>query len=162
MHAFIAMILTQGLAFLVLFLILRKFAFGPVLKMIDARRQHIAAEFDQIEAKKVEMLRAQKEYEQKMARVEDEARIRMRDAILESQKLAEQIRSQAQAEAQEMLRKTRELLENERARAAVQMRHQIVALTLSATEKLIRERLDEAKHRQLIVDFMDSLPAGRT
>lgn len=162
MHAFIAMIITQGLGFLVLFFILKKFAFGPVLQLIDARRNHIADQFEKIEAGKVELMRTQTDYEQKLARIEDEARVRMRDAIAESQKLAEQVKAQAHHEAQEMLRKTRDLLENERAKAAVQIRDQIVALTLSATEKLIRERLDDAKHRQLIADFIDRIPVART
>lgn len=162
MHAFIAMIATQALAFFLLYLILKLFAFKPVLGAIDSRRDYIADQFEEISRGKTEVMKTQREYEGRLSQVEDEARIRIRDAIQEGQQLAEQIKSEAQSEAHALIEKTQALLESERAKAAVELRDQVVDLTLQATEKLIRERLDDAKHRELIADFIENLPTVRT
>jgi F-type H+-transporting ATPase subunit b len=160
-QAFVAMIVTQGLGFLVLYLILKRFAFGPVLRAMDARRERIASDFRQIEGGKEEIRKSKEDYEQRLARIEEEARIRIRDAIQEGQKLAEHVKLDAQKEAEAMLNKVRELIESERAKASVELRDQIVALTIAAAEKLIRERLDQEKHRQLISEFIDSMSSAQ-
>ena len=70
MQALIAMIITQALAFAILFLILKKFAFGPVLNLIDSRRRHISDEFESIESGKAGVLKSQKDIEQRLAGIE--------------------------------------------------------------------------------------------
>jgi F-type H+-transporting ATPase subunit b len=128
---------------------------------MDARRGRIASDFRQIEHGKEELRKSKEDYEQRLAKIEDEARIRIRDAIQEGQKLAEHVKLDAQKEAEAMLNKVRELIESERAKASVDLRDQIVALTIASAEKLIRERLDQEKHRQLISDFIDSMSSAR-
>lgn len=160
-HAFIAMIVTQALGFAILYLILKKFAFGPVLKVMDDRRDRVASDYRKIGEEREELQKSKEEYEKRLSEVEDEARVRIRDAIREGQELAEQVKTDAQAEAQELLQKARELLESEREKASVALRSQIVELTVATAEKLIRERLDGEMHRQLISDFIDSMPSAQ-
>ena len=160
-HAFIAMIVTQALGFAILYLILKKFAFGPVLKVMDDRRDRVASDYRKIGEEREELQKSKEEYEKRLSEVEDEARVKIRDAIREGQELAEQVKTDAQAEAQELLQKARELLESEREKASVALRSQIVELTVATAEKLIRERLDGEMHRQLISDFIDSMPSAQ-
>lgn len=162
MQALIAMIITQALAFAILFLILKKFAFGPVLNLIDSRRRHISDEFESIESGKAGVLKSQKDIEQRLAGIDDEARIKVRDAVQEGQQLAEQISTEAQQEAQEIARKAESLIEIERTKFTAEIRDRVIEMTIAATEKLIRERLDEEKHREIIINFIDSMPTSRT
>jgi len=156
-QAFIAMIVTQMLAFLILYLILKRFAFGPVLKAMDARRDRIAADFKEIDDRKEEVQKLMDDYEQRIATIEDEARARRRDAVQEGQRLAEQLKEDAHKEAEGLIDKARDLIETETAQASAELRDQIVELTIAAVEKVIRERLDDESHRRLISQFIDSV-----
>jgi len=156
-QAFVAMIITQGLGFMILYLILKRFAFGPVLKAMDARRDRIASDFKQIEDRQEEVRKLMEDYEQRIATIEEEARARRRDAVREGQRLAEQLKEDARQDAETLIRKGRDLIEMEKAKASVELRDQIVELTIAAAEKVIRERLDDESHRRLISEFIDSV-----
>jgi F-type H+-transporting ATPase subunit b len=59
-----------------------------------------------------------------------------------------------------MLDKARGLIESERAKAAVEMRDQLVDLTMAATEKIIKESLTRKKHQDIIDDFIENMPTA--
>jgi F-type H+-transporting ATPase subunit b len=157
MQAFVAMILTQAIGFFILYLILRKFAFGPVLNTIESRRDHIAGELQSLEKGRAELAETQRAYEQRLAHIEEEARLKVRNAVREGQ----EIKTQAQRETRDLLDKTRGLIETEKAKAAVEIRDQIVDLAVTAAEKLIREHLNDAKHRELVRRFIEDMPTAQ-
>ena len=157
-QALIAMVITQGIAFVILYLILKKYAFGPVLNVIDSRRDRIASDFKAIEDGNDALEGTKKDLSDRLSQIEDEARVKIRDAVQEGQELAEKLKSDAQAEAILTLEKTRGLIEGERAKAAVEMRDQLVDMTMAATEKIIKESLSRKKHQELIDDFIENMP----
>jgi len=159
-QALIAMIITQGIAFFILFLILKKFAFGPVLNVLDSRRDNIASDFRAIEEGNTALEGTKRELGERLDQIEDEARIKIRDGVQEGQELAEKLKAEAQAEAKVLLEKARSLIESERAKAAAAMRDQLVDLTMAATEKIIKESLTKKKHQELIDDFIENMPTS--
>ena len=159
-QALIAMVITQAIAFYLLFLILKKFAFGPVLNVLDSRRDRIASDFKAIEDGNTALEGTKKDLADRLDQIEDEARIKIRDGVQEGQDLSEKLKAEAQAEANEMLDKARGLIESERAKAAVEMRDQLVDLTMAATEKIIKESLTRKKHQDIIDDFIENMPTA--
>ncbi|MDP6358796.1 MAG: F0F1 ATP synthase subunit B [Planctomycetota bacterium] len=159
-QALIAMVITQAIAFYLLFLILKKFAFGPVLNVLDSRRDRIASDFKAIEDGNTALEGTKKDLADRLDQIEDEARIKIRDGVQEGQDLSEKLKAEAQGEANEMLDKARGLIESERAKAAVEMRDQLVDLTMAATEKIIRESLTRKKHQDIIDDFIENMPTA--
>lgn len=150
-------ILTQIVGFLIALWILKKFAWKPLLNMLEQRRQKIKSEFSIVEEQKRKAQLLLDEYEAKLKEIDSLARIRIQGAVADGQKVAAEIRENARQEASERLNKARLDLEREIAKAKVQLRNDMVEMTLAASRKLIKENLDQSKHRQLISDFISEI-----
>jgi F-type H+-transporting ATPase subunit b len=149
--------LTHLVSFLIAVWLLKKFAWGPLLNLLDERRNKILGDFEKIEDEKkgVETLTA--EYEAKLKEIDNERRAEIVKAVDEGKKIASEIKAQAQQDAHALTEKTKVDLEREVDKAKVTLRDDMVSMTVVATEKIIRERLDDTKHRELIKDFMQGL-----
>ena len=150
-------ILTQIFGFLIILILLRIFAWRPILKLLDERKKRIASEFDNIEKAKQEMAKLREEYEVKLKEIDLEARKRIQEAIAEGQKMAADLQVEAREEAKKVLDRAKENIELEVAKAKVELRDDIVNMAILATEKIINERLDDAKHKELIVEFIEGV-----
>ncbi len=157
----IKQVATQILGFLILLWGLRKWAWGPVLEMLEARRRKIAGEFEEAERRKAEALELKARYEQDLRGIEAQARERIQQAVLEGQKVAAEIKSQAQAEAQQRLTRAQEEIAHERDRAKEALKEQIVSLAVRSAEKILRRNLDDPTQRKLASDFIDEVGAPR-
>jgi len=154
-------IITQIIGFLLAVILLKKFAWKPLLSMLEERRNKIKAEFDSIgeERKKTEKLFA--EYETKLKEIDSLARIKIQEAAREGQKLANEIKESARKEAKEIVSKTREDIGRDVEKAKVQLRDDVVTMTLQLTEKLICEKLDTEKDKKLLALFVDEMRQGK-
>lgn len=150
-------ILTHIVGFIILLLVLKRLAWKPLLALLDQRRQTIQQGLDQVAQAQQELERLKTEYGRRIAAIEEEARRRLQAATTEGKQLALDIQEQARAQAQQILTKTRDSMVLEIAQAKVELRDHVVALTLEACGKLLRERLDDAKDRTLILRFMQEL-----
>ena len=150
-------ILTHIFGFLIILILLRIFAWKPILKLLDERKKRIASEFDNIEKAKQEMAKLREEYEVKLKEIDLEARKRIQEAIAEGQKMAADLQVEAREEAKKVLDRAKENIELEVAKAKVELRDDIVNMAILATEKIINERLDDAKHKELIVEFIEGV-----
>ncbi|HWR82212.1 MAG TPA: F0F1 ATP synthase subunit B [Candidatus Deferrimicrobium sp.] len=150
-------LLTHAVGFLITVWILKRFAWGPLLALLEERRNRIADEFKSIEDEKARVAGLTAEYHGKLKDIEAERRAKLVDAVNEGKKIAEEIRSAAREEAKAMSLKARADIERDVAKAKVQLKNDMVAMTVSATEKIIKEKLDDPKHRQLIGSFIDNV-----
>lgn len=150
-------LLTHAVGFLIAFFILKKYAWKPILKLLDDRRQAIADEFSGIEAKKQEAEALLLEYETRLKKIEDEARAKLNEAVAEGQKIAAEIKADAQQEARGIISRAKSELERDVQKARAQLKQDLVGMTLGATERLLRERLDEKANRKLIERFLDEV-----
>jgi F-type H+-transporting ATPase subunit b len=154
-------IVTQIIGFLIAVIILKKFAWKPLLSMLEERRNKIKAEFDEIgeERKKTEKLYT--EYETKLKEIDSLARTKIQEAAREGQTLANEIKESARKEAKEIVTKAREDISRDIEKAKVQLRDDVVSLTLQIVEKLMGEKLDAEKDKKLVVRFMDEMKQGK-
>lgn len=150
-------ILTQIIGFLLLLWLLKRFAWKPILQLLEERRNKINTEFNKIDQTKVEVAKLRQEYEQQLKTIEAQARQKILDAVQESQKIAAEIQEKARDDARQIIEKAKQNVELEIAKAKVELRDEIVNLTLQATEKMLNEKLDDQKHRELITQYIDSL-----
>jgi F-type H+-transporting ATPase subunit b len=156
-HEVLAQIVTQIIAFLVFLWILKKFAWDRLLNLLDERKQKISSEFERITALEDKFKQLEHEYNEKIANIDTEARRIIQDAISDGRRMAREIADKARQEARQITEKAQQNIELEVAKARLQLKQDIIKMTLLATEKIIKERLDEAKHRQLISSFIDTL-----
>ena len=142
--------LTHIVGFVLLLWLLRRFLWTPVLGLLDARRHQIAQSLADVERAKADIERVKEEYGQRLTKIEDEARVKLREATLEGKRIATDIQEQAHAEARRIVEEMKAKLHLEIAQAKVTLRDQIAALAVDATERLLRERLDSGKDRELV------------
>lgn len=150
-------ILSQVLSFLVLLWILRRFAWRPLLMILDQRRAHIEEELRQAAQSKAQLARLQDEYAQRLAKIDEEARTKIQQAILEGKRVAIEIQEQARAQSQAIMTKSKETLELELAKAKVTLRDQLAAMTVEAVERIIKHKLDAKTDRQLVESVLEEL-----
>lgn len=150
-------VVTQIIGFLLALWLLKKFAWKPLLGMLEQRRSKIKSEFADIEDKKDKMEKLTSDYEAKLKEIESLTRGELQEAAKEGQKMAAEIKENARKEASAMISRAKEELQREVDKAKVQLKDEIVNITLKAAEKMIAEKLDQEKHQKLISGFIDEL-----
>ena len=149
------------ITFLIVLWVLKRFAFKPIQRMIDQRRDRIREALDEAdkartEARELRELTA-KEREQAKA---DREHI-LEEARRQSKRLVEQAKERADADLKEQLEKNREELAAENARLREQIRRDVVELTLFAAEKVTGKVLDEDDQRRLIEETIEEADVQR-
>jgi len=150
-------LLTHAIGFLIAVWILKRYAWGPLIAILEERRTRIAEEFKTIEEEKAKVDQLAADYQDKLKQIDAERRAKLVEAVNEGKKIAEEIRLAARREAREMAAKAKADLEREVAKAKVQLKNDMVAMTIDAVERIIKERLDDRKHRELIGRFIESV-----
>ncbi len=150
-------ILTHAIGFLILLAILRKFAWGALLGVLDARSKRIADEFHSIEQTKQELAALKAQYQESISKIEEEARGKIQQAIAEGRRVAAEVEEDARTHARDTLEKTREAVALEVAKARVELREQVVDLAIQATHKILQQHLDEETDRRMIEAFIKEI-----
>jgi F-type H+-transporting ATPase subunit b len=136
---------------------MRKFAWGPILDLLDQRREKIDSDYKAAERElgSAEALKA--DFETKLSEIKVIERERVQEAVHRGEQLADGIVTKARAEVDQTKAKSLQDLDLEARKAQKQLRDDVVHLAIGAAEKLIDERLDDQKHRQLIERYIDEL-----
>jgi F-type H+-transporting ATPase subunit b len=157
MNIEIAQVVTHIIGFLITVWLLKKFAWKPLLSMMDERRQKIKDEFKRIDDEMASAEELKGDYEGKLKNIDVERRQKIAEAVNEANKMASDIKLGAQEEARGIIFRTTEQLERDVAKAKVQLKEEMVTITLTAAEKILHEKLDQKKERELIGKFIDSI-----
>jgi F-type H+-transporting ATPase subunit b len=146
--------------FAVLFFILQRFLFPPVLKMLDERQARIRESMERAEALKEESARAAETVKAQL----DEARREGQNIITQATQIADRIKTeqqaQAQAEYETILKRAQEDAARERERAFAELRTQVADLAVLAAERIIERNLDVNTQRKLVDEFLAEAGAG--
>ncbi len=147
-------LVAQIVNFIILFLLLRRFLFPPLLKMLDQRKQRIA---EGLAAADVARKEAEQERAKLMAQIEAEraeAQQRIASASAQAERVKADILADANRQAETIKAKAIEEAEAEKQRILTDAQKQIAELTVLATERVVRRGLDDATQRKLIADFL--------
>jgi F-type H+-transporting ATPase subunit b len=157
MNIQLGVIVTQILGFLIVLFVLRKYAWGPVLGLLEARREKIRQSFEDIEAQKAEIAKLKAQYEAELKTIEAQARQRMNEAVTEGQKLAADIEASARERSRQELEKLKGDVEREYQGARIRFKEEMVTIALGAAERMVRDSLDRQKQSKLVEDFLTDL-----
>jgi F-type H+-transporting ATPase subunit b len=145
------------IAFAITFFVLRKYAFGPIQKTIDERRDRIRRAVEEADAARAE---ARQLLEQHKALI-GQAKSESGEILAEARKVAEaqlaRAREETEADRQRRLEDTRKQIEAETARALEQIRIEVADLTLAATSRVVGRVLTDEDHRRLIDEAIRDL-----
>ena len=152
---------TQILGFLLLLWALRKWAWGPVLHSLEQHRQGIAGDFAEAERRQAEAAQLKSKYEQELLGIDAKARQRIQEGVAEGQKIAAEIKLQAQADAQLRIQRADDEVMRQREKEKELLKEKIVDLSIRTAEKILRARLDDPAQRRLAGEFIDEVGSSR-
>ena len=148
-------LITQIVSFVILFAILSKLLYKPLVNLLDQRAEKITAGLEAAERAKDEASKS-----------EDSIRIQFEEARSEGQRLIAQARETAEKLREEEIIKVKGEIEAERVRAQTnieresdaaieELRREFGGLAISAAEKVVKSTLDEEKNRELISSVLE-------
>jgi len=157
----VRMVGTQILGFLLLLWGLSKWAWGPLTAQLEARRQKIAGEFAEAERRQLAADALKVKLEQDLRGIDAQARAKLQEAVSEGQKVAGEIRAQAQKEAQDRMARAEDEMMREREKAKELLKEQVIGLSIATAEKILKAKLDDPAQRKLAGQFIDEVGALR-
>lgn len=147
-----------ALTFLILIVVLGKFAWGPILQMLETREKTIA---DAIESAKKERLAAEAasaEMKVSLARAQAESAELIRRNQQEVAAAKAELMAQAKKESDDLLQAARRTIAEEKRQALAELRAQTVDLAIDAANRLVQMNMDEKKQKQLVEEYLSQLP----
>lgn len=140
------------LAFALLLLLLRKFAWGPILKGVQDREQTITDSLKSAEKAREEMaaLTSQNEDLLREARIERDKLLKEAREVKES--IISESKVKAQEEADKIMVATRENINHEKMAAISELKNQVAGLSIEIAEKVIRQKLSEDQQQNALVE----------
>jgi len=154
-------LLLQIFNFLILFVILRVWVYKPILGLLDKRRQTIAQGLEDARVAAEARASAEKEAAKIVADAQAEASQVVREANERAQGVAKDVKAEAEAEAAKSREAALAEAEMERNRVLGDLRGQVAALSIAATQKLVGEALDEKRQRALLDEFFSGVKSGK-
>jgi F-type H+-transporting ATPase subunit b len=145
------------IAFLVTLFVLKKFAFGPIQKTIDERRDLIRRSIDEADNARVEARKLLEEHRALVLQARGEAEQILAEARKTRDAMEQRMREETEAERQRRLEETRKEIAAETTRALEQIRAEVAALTIEATSRVVGRALDSDSDRVLIEEAIKGL-----
>ncbi|RMH14882.1 MAG: ATP synthase F0 subunit B [Gemmatimonadetes bacterium] len=143
--------------FLLLLGILWKFAWNPILGLVEARETGIQNALDEAARERDEARKLLEEHRQQMAEARRQAQALVAEGREAGERLRQEIEEKARAESQAMLERARQAIEREKEQALDALRRESVDLAIAAAGRLIQERLDSEKDRDLVRAYLEQL-----
>ena len=149
------------ICFLIALFVLKKYAFGPIQQMIDARREQIARSIEEADNARAEARQLLEEHRALMQEARGDAEQILAEARKTREAMETRMREETEAERQRRLEETRREIAAETQRALEQIRNEVADLTLEATSIVVGQKLDSDRDRELISQAIGSLDFSR-
>ena len=143
-------------SFSILYLILRKFAWGPILGAVKEREESIKAALDAADNAKKEMENLKADNEKILNEAKTEREAMLKEAREMKSKLISDAENEAKAKAKSMVEAAKTAIQNEKNSAMNELKNTVVDLSVDIAEKLISEELaDKDKQLKMIEEILD-------
>ena len=144
------------LAFLTVFIILRKFAWGPILKSLSERESGIAESIAAADRLKKEMAQMQNENEALMAKAREERTAMLKEARTEQERIISKAKEDTKAIADKMLMDARQQIEQQKMAALTEVKNKIGNLAVEVAEKVLRKELEGTNNQSAYAQHLVS------
>lgn len=151
------MMIWTWVTFFVLFAVLLKVAWKPLLGMVDQREKTVEDAIRRAEEARNEAEQLLEKHQEMMEKTQDEVQKMLQDNKQVAEKMRNEIVQKARSEAQRLQERARQDIEREKEAAIIELRKQVADLSIYAASRLIRENLDDQKQRSLIDQYIKDL-----
>lgn len=153
-------LIVQILNFLIVLVVLRAWVFKPILGLFESRRAKISQGLEDARVAAEARANAEMEAREIIAKAESERQQKVRDASTQAEQTAKDVLAQAEVQATKIRENAQGEIAQERNQILSDVRGQVAALAIAATQKLLGEALDEKRQRSLIDEFFSGVKAG--
>jgi F-type H+-transporting ATPase subunit b len=149
------------ITFLVLFALLAKFAWKPLLAFLDARQEAIKTSLENAQSAKRELERLHQESSQIIRKAHGEAESIVSKSWSDAERVREEMKQKAKTEADAIVKESKRQIEIETGRALRQIRSEVADLSVAIASKVIQRNVTKADNDRLIEDTLKQIDAGQ-
>lgn len=142
---------------LLLFLIIKRFLYKPVKKVLAQRQAALQEQYDAAASAQTDAEENRSKWEQKLHGAQEEADSLLKKATAAADRRGEQIVSEAKEKAEGIIRQAEDQAALERRKAAAGIKKEIADVSAALTEKMIGRELREEDHRAMIDSFIQEI-----
>ncbi len=139
------------LAFVIVVLVLKKYAWKPILQSLNDREKTISDSLATAERVKAEMAQMKSENEALLAKAREERAQMLKEARDAKDKIINEARDQAKVEAGKIITDAQAAIEQQKMAALTEVKNQIGNLVIEVSEKILRRQLDNKSYRKVIL-----------
>lgn len=152
------LIIWTVITFIFLLVILRKFAWKPLLHALETREENIRKSIERAETavQDAEQLLAQNK--KHLAEAEEKSQKLIREGHELGEKLKSEIVTTAHQQSRQLVEQAKLEIEREKEAALTRLRSEIADLAIRVAGKIINENLDEHRHKKIVDNFLDEMP----
>ena len=147
-------ILISLINLLILFLMLKKFLFKPVQKMMAARQAQVDQVYEDADKRLQSATQMKQEYEQRLSNARDEADTLVKNATVTAQKRGDQLMSEAQQQASRLKQKAEEEIEQQKKQMLNEVRQDISELAVDIASKVIEREINKGDYDAFVDEFI--------
>lgn len=144
------------LNFLLLVLLLTRFLYRPVMKVLDERAARIKESMERAEYIKDQLALTSRESQLQLETARKESQAIVDQAAQIAERVKVQARQEAQAEAEKIVVAARTQLQHERQQVVAELRREMADLVVAAASKVIGRSMDDPTQHQLVEEFLRS------
>ena len=153
--------IAQVVNFLILVLVLAKFAYQPLLKAMADRQARIAGDLAAAEKERQAAEQLKRDYQQQMQEARAQAQAVIDKAVKTAEQMKQEILDEARAEHARMLKNAQLEITRQTDAAMAGIRGEVVAMTVAAAAKIIEKEMDSATNEKLVTDFIEKLDSAK-
>ena len=144
----------QIIIFVLLLILLRKYAWKPILNAVNDREEGIKNALDSAEKAKLEMQNLQADNEKLLQEARSEREVMLKEAREIKAKMIADAKEEAKGEADKMVAQAQAAIESEKKSAIEELKQQVASLSLEIAEKVVKHELSDKDKQLKLVDEM--------
>ena len=153
--------LWTAITFILLIFVLGKYAFGPIVKMLDERESTIRGAIDEAKRERAEAEKLLAQQKDALLQAQREAAEIAKRNAQEMEVYRAQLTALAKKESETLVANARKQIGEEKTKAVAELRAEVADLAVAAAARIVKSSLDEKTQRQLVEDYIKDLPVGR-
>jgi F-type H+-transporting ATPase subunit b len=155
-------LLWGAVAFIIVFLVLRKFAFPALRKAVEKREQEIQTRLEDAEKAKQEAQQEKDQYEKQIADAKGEANRIVEEARQSAEQVRKDLVAKAEREAEQIVERAQEQLVTEQQRARQELQTELAAMSIELAERVVGKSLDGPTQRELVDAYIKDVGSMKT
>ena len=151
------LIIWTWITFAVVLYVLKRFAWGPLLKATTDRERNIVNAIESAKRERAEAEKLLGEQKTAISQARQEAAEQVARTRADMEKFRDELMNKARTEAEDLKVEARRTIDEERVKAVAELKSETAKLAIQVAEKLLAERLDDTKHQALAQQFVSDL-----